>query len=301
MKDLIIGAVTDYNYDQIKPWFNSIKKSGYKGDIGLLAYNMKIDTLNTLKEEGLTYIFGMKTDDDGNIIYDRPNFNICVERFAHLHLFLRNLPDIDYIIATDVKDVIFQKNPSDWIRENAPNSKLILGTENLRYEDEPWGRNNLKMSFGPTIYENLKDNPIYCAGVIAGKAKSVTDLFMNIFLLCRGTSDIIPGGGGPDQAALNVLLSLDAYKSNTALLKTTDSFVCHVGTSIHAIKSGSGGIGQEFMKNAGVINTYKEEMLGPDCIMKDGLVCTESGEPYCIVHQYDRVSEWKDIMSKWRQ
>lgn len=298
-KDLIIGAVTDYTYDNIKPWLNSIKKSGFKGEIALMAYNMSLETVNKLTEEGLTYIFGLKNDNEGNIIYDRPNFNICVERFAHMHFFLKNLEHVDYVIATDVKDVIFQKDPSAWIREVAPDNKLVVGTENLRYKDEPWGRNNLQLSFGASIYESLKDNPIYCAGVIAGKHKAVVDLFLNIFLLCRGTADSIPGGGGPDQAALNVLLSLDAYKTDTKFLRTTDAFVCHAGTSLHAIASGSGGIGAEFMKDNGVIEDFKENMLDADCIMKDGLVCTAKGVPYCIVHQYDRVTEWKKDMKKW--
>ena len=31
-KDLIIGAYTNYNWDQIKYWVNSIEKSGFTGD-----------------------------------------------------------------------------------------------------------------------------------------------------------------------------------------------------------------------------------------------------------------------------
>lgn len=295
--DLIVGCVTGYEYDQIEPWLSSIKSSGFSGKVAIIAYNMTKETSDKLTENGVSFIFGVKQNEKGDMVYERPGFNICVERFAHQYFFLREMSSFDYIISTDVKDVVFQRNPSVWLRENiGANKNIIVGTENLRYKDEPWGKNNFNLSFGPFLYEVVKNNPIYCAGVIAGRHNAFVDLCLNIFLICRGNPDTISGGGGSDQAALNMLLSLDAYKEQTKFLTTKDSFVCHAGTSLHAIRSGSGTIGQTFLQDAGVMDEYKECLLNDDCLFKDGLVCTSDGEPYCVVHQYDRVHEWKGKM-----
>ena len=39
-KDLIIGGASNYNWDQLKYWVNSIKQTGFEGDIVLAATNM---------------------------------------------------------------------------------------------------------------------------------------------------------------------------------------------------------------------------------------------------------------------
>mgnify|MGYP003352602079 CR=1 FL=1 len=36
-KDLIIGAYANYKFDLLKPWINSIKETGFQGDIVLIA------------------------------------------------------------------------------------------------------------------------------------------------------------------------------------------------------------------------------------------------------------------------
>ena len=36
-KDLIIGGASGYNWDQLKYWVNSINKTGFKGDVVIVA------------------------------------------------------------------------------------------------------------------------------------------------------------------------------------------------------------------------------------------------------------------------
>ena len=298
---LIIGAVTGYKYDDIAPWLNSIKQSGFTGKTGLIIYNMELAEIEKLNAAGLDYSFVIQQDPDGNAVYDNPNFNICVERFAHLWFFLKKYEDpFDYVIATDVKDVVFQSNPSEWIREITDNHEdplIIVGTENLLYKDEPWGKNNMIMSFGPLFYDELKDTPIHCAGVIAGTRQSIQDLAKTVFLVSRGGPAYPSGGGGPDQAALNITLNTDPWKRMTAFLESDEPFVAHCGTSWEAIKAGSGAIGEEFVQlHTSTEMQIKDRFVGPDLEFINGQVCTENGVPFCIVHQYDRVPEWKKVI-----
>jgi len=301
MNDLIIGAITGYKAKDVMPWLNSIKRSGFKGKTALIIYNMELDEIEKLNAAGLDYSFVIQQDADGNAIYDSPNFNICVERFGHLWYFLRKYED-DFrcVIMTDVKDVVFQTDPSKWLTISGfDNSKqvktLVVGSENIRYRDEPWGRNNLKMSFGPLLYEELKDNPIYCAGVLAGTRKAMEEISKLTFLISRGGPQHVSGGGGPDQAALNILLN--SLSKTVLFLNTNDEFVAHCGTSIPAIEAGSGAIGEEYVRlHTMTLDQIREKFINGDITFKDGQVCTAYGEPFAIVHQYDRVPEWKKVI-----
>lgn len=305
MNDLIIGAVTDYKAEVVMPWLNSIKKSGFSGKTALIIYNMELSEIEKLNAAGLDYSFVIQQDKDGNAVYDSPNFNICVERFGHLWYFLRKYEDeFDYVISTDVKDVIFQRNPSIWIRDNYGDEEdlIVVGTENIRYKDEPWGRNNLKLSFGPLFFEELRDAPIYCAGVVAGTRHMIEDFSKEVFLKCRGAAPFIAGGGGPDQAALNITIDSIAWSRYTIKLSTLDSFVAHCGTSLGAITAGSGAIGEAFVKNHNLtIDQIVSMFVDSDMIFDDGVVKTNTGIPYCIVHQYDRVPDLKKaILEKYK-
>jgi hypothetical protein len=302
-KDLVIGAVSNYKFEDIEPWLVSLKRTGFKGQIGLVAYNMDKETAKRLVDEGVTYIFGLEKDADDNFVYSNPNFSIMIERFAHMYYFLNSIKEeIDYVIATDVKDVIFQHDPSTFMDSmvlvGTRRKRIVLGSENLRYKDEPWGRNNMTQCFGPLIYERVKNNPIYCAGVIAGEKNTIMELFLSIFLTCRGAPSHPAGGGGPDQAALNVLASLDAFCKQSWFTNSEDGFVIHAGTTTYAIKSGSGDIGQTYKQNPSILNTYMKNLTHREPIFKDGIVYTHDGLPVYIVHQYNRVNEWFDVIDK---
>ena len=299
MKDLIIGAITNYKYEQIEPWVNSIENSGFTGRKALIVYNIDAATSKRLIDKGFS-LFGFEQNDKGDFTYPgNTTFNIMVERFIHAWYFLSELnEEIDNIIWTDVKDVIFQKNPSEYLESMPEDKKIVVGCENFRYKDEPWNNNNMLMSFGPLIHHRMLDKKVYCAGVIAGKKDYVLDLFRNIFMMCRGSQAEIPGGGGPDQAALNICLTLKPYADITDFSNTEDSWVAHLGTSMPAILSGSGGIGEQYVRDPSSLNTFKSAMLNNDPVMVGNLVCNQLGEAFHIVHQYDRVTKWKPILEK---
>jgi len=301
MRNLIIGVIDNYTYDKIEPWVVSLERTGYDGAKVLIAYNISKETTNRLEEKGIT-IFAFNKDSSGNCIYPKStNFSLMVERFAHIWYFLTNNAEkFDKIIMTDVKDVVFQRNPFlNAQMRHLWRGECLVGSENIRYEDEPWGKNNMIRSFGPMIYETVKKNPIFCAGVIAGKSNAFTDLCLAIYLTCGSAPRNVPGGGGPDQAALNVLLSLQPYKDS--VIRTSGSFVAHMGTSIEAVASGSGGVGEIYKDR---LDEYQNLLIQKadlrmdeetDLIyMNDNLVD--------ILHQYNRLPVWDFIIQlKYRE
>ena len=292
-KKLVLGAITNYTYHDVEPWLVSLKKTGYDGDIGLIVYNMKAEEVKKLEDKGVT-IFAQSRDETGNLTYpEHPNFSIMVERFIHTWYFLGNLSEEekpDYVLLTDVKDVIFQVDPIDEDHDYL----LNVAHENMTYENEPWSANNMKNAFGPLMYEAMRNRPIICAGVIGGHIGLIRDLCLQIYLMCRGTPSRVMGGGGPDQAALNILLSSEVWQ----YVLNLDEFpsIVHMGTTTLAIKAGSGDIGYDHVKNG---TDFSDKFIEEDhVVIEDGVVVSDYDAPYAIVHQWNRVPELVTIVNR---
>jgi hypothetical protein len=282
-KDVVIGCITNYDYDKIKFWVNSLDRSGFDGLKVMLCYNIDYDVAEELSQRGYTVFAFGRDEENRKLVYNKSNFNICLERFAHIPIFLNKLTNKEeyrHIIATDVRDVVFQSNPSKFLEENLTDRDILLSCESLRYKDEPWGKQNMYLSFGPLIAETMQERPIYNAGVIAGRFQPMLDLFTNIFLTCGGAPANVPGGGGPDQAALNVLSSLHAYKNTMQYSMSESGWAAQLGTTVDPSK----------------IESFKPFLLDKSPILVGDAVCTSDGRPHVIVHQYDRVPEWRKII-----
>jgi hypothetical protein len=133
MKDLIVGCATNYDWSKLKFWVNSINASGFEGDKVLILMNCDKDTVQKVTDAGFS-IIAFNQDADGNLIY-QSQLMVHVERFVHIYKLLKD-NQYRFVITTDVKDVIFQKNPIEWIEKNLPEKEdLIFSSESLRYKD----------------------------------------------------------------------------------------------------------------------------------------------------------------------
>ena len=291
-KDIIIGGASGYDWDKLKYWVNSIKQTGFKGDIVVVATNMSADTIKKLKENGvIIYAYG-KNDDQGNIVNESKNAP-HVERFIYIWDYLRNNKDTyRYVVVTDTRDVIFQRDPVEFLSKHLFANSIVCSSEGLLYKDEPWGNKNLLDTFGPLIYDELKDNLIYNVGTIAGFYEEVTDLLLHIFTMSINRPIPIV-----DQAVFNFLVSHHPYKDEVMKSTNESDWAIQLGTTRRAIESGAGDIGMIVSQNPGLIDKYME--MYQDIQPKlDGEAVTNGYVPYNIVHQWDRVPEIKDMVEK---
>jgi hypothetical protein len=291
----VVGCFYDYEYKDLEPWINSLKKTGFNGSVFLVMLSGHEKILNKLTSQGVTVFYGTpNTEGYIDFLPGTNKHNTTSIRFAYLSKILEKNCKTENVVFTDLKDVIFQENPQR-LFDSIPYD-IIVGEEGFNYSDEPWGKNNLEKAFGGKIYERLKDKDIVCAGVIAGKKKIIIDLFENIYAWCCSSiyPNTVPGGGGPDQAALNIIINqklIEPYVCRTPL-------ILHAGTSIPGIKAGNGDIGVDVKLNPEKLSfyQYKHTLIdGPICV--DGIIKNSFGNrPYYIVHQYDRIPEWKKII-----
>jgi hypothetical protein len=270
-KSLIIGAFTNYNYNQLKPWVESIDECGFTGDKAMVVGNASQETIGELIKRDFIII---KMHDIKAPIH--------VARFLSIYDFLKNTwQNYNHVVTTDVKDVYFQTNPIVWLELNLKSKKLVAGSEGMRYKDEPWGNENLMQAYGPYVHEHFKNNEIYNVGTIGGVSEYVKDMMFNI--LFNAINRPIPIC---DQAVYNVLIQTQPFKGVTYFAKQLDGWACQAGTTVDPSK----------------IESFRPHLLEPEPKFEDGIVKTSLGRPFAIVHQYDRVPEWKEfIKQKYQQ
>ena len=266
-KDLIIGAFTNYDYNQLKPWVESVEEVTFGKNVD------RVMVVGNASEETRKIL----TDKMWHLV-DMPKINapIHVLRFLSIYEYLRpTYKQYRFVVTTDVKDVYFQKDPFHWLEENLMFSELVAGSEGMLYKDEPWGNENLLQTYGPYIHNLFKDNEIYNVGTIGGTSEYVKDLVFNIFT--NAINRPIPI---VDQAVYNVLLNTQPYKDATFFAKQRDGWACQAGTTVDPSK----------------IKKFRPFLTEKEPIFKDGLVLTCNGDPFTIVHQYDRVPKWKKFV-----
>lgn len=280
-KDIIIGGASNYSWNELKYWVNSIRKSGFSGDVVLVATNISKETIDKLTSEGVLLSLYGKQEPNGNFIAHSKGAP-HVERFFYIYNYLNTTKEnYRYVITTDTRDVVFQNNPSLWLQNNLKNYKIVCSSEGLKYKDEPWGNQNLLQTFGPFFHNTIKEELIYNVGTIAGDYEYVKDLLLMIFQMSVNRPIPIV-----DQAVFNFLINQQPYKNVVLKTFNTDKWAVQLGTTLPAIQSGKGDIGAICSQNPTELITYQMKYTDeqPNLEKLD----------FTIIHQYDRIIGFKE-------
>lgn len=270
-KDLIIGAFSNYDFEVLKPWIKSIRNCNFQGDVVLIAVDATDELIQQIREEGIIVVS----------VKNEQKMMIHMLRFLHIHNFLKQHgSNYRYVITTDVRDVVFQVDPSLWLEYNATHP-LIVQSEAIKIKDEPWNRENIIRNYGQYFYEVVFQGEVLNVGILAGRHEWLRDLCLWIFQTSLNRPDWVS-----DQAAFNMLMHTLPYKDNIQLCGLVDGWAI----------------------NAHVTNKPDQmEQFGPYLLeprptldTKRGIVVNHIDLPFVIVHQYDRVPEWnKFFMDKY--
>ena len=258
MKYTIVGCITKYGIEQIRPFVESIDMSGFAGEKLMLVYDISQDTIEYLTNKGWL------------IVQSEPQQHIILQRFRDMYSLLHQY-ETDVVIWVDVKDIVFQKDPTNWL--NMWMRKDILAfSESLKFGDEEWARLNAGTSF-PMEWEWLQNEEIYCAGTIVGKKEAIRDLFIDIYRWSLTTSNPQQLA---DQAAYNILIHMHQWKDKVQFVKQQEGFAAQLHLKL----------------KKGDILPYTEELSTID----GNEIKNSKGELYTLVHQYDRNEELKQLI-----
>jgi hypothetical protein len=259
-KDIILGAVGGYQWNQIEVWALSIAKSGFEGIGACIVYDDNKQVIDNLTAIGFQVI---RMPLRGSVFNQRfYDFNEVLGSAAS---------DLRYAVITDVRDVYFQADPMPWIEKNLKKGKKFLAvSESITYKDEPWNAKNAVDGY-PALAHRILDKCVYNVGVLAGEAKALSDLVLSIGIIAKSS-----GFGVADQSGYNLLLDMEPYVDVAQLCQSEEGFACQAGTTADPQK----------------IASFRPHLLGPEPKFEDGAVKTSGGLTYPIVHQYDRVPAW---------
>lgn len=277
MSELVIGLVsggdrTSKDWEYVRTWVMSLRNSGYRGDAALVTATCEPDLAENCRAYDVR-TFEISRDE----FWTRYRPNFAAGRFLPLgHAIANTYPD-HFVISTDVRDVFFQRNPFDWFTERYSDQsyreRLFATSEEVALDDGSiaggWNADRIEQLFGTRIREEARGDTSYNAGVMCGHGGLLAGLMRTIYLMCFNFK-----GAGGDQAAYNLLLRQEPYRSLADLLDLEDAWAVHFG----GIKVG--------LVDASRLPRYE-----------GGLIQNAGGKVFPIVHQYDRVPEAAAVVS----
>ena len=269
MKKALLGLSNNItnNINKIKVWSKSFKKYS-EGEVILLCANSNEYEIKMCQELGIITI--PVTIED--------TYYINHKRLGNTLEFLKTT-DIDLFLITDVFDVVFQSDP--FIKMDL-NSDIFVGSEGLKLSQEPWNTDVINKVF-PDYFGKCLNQDIICSGVIGGKRESLIDLYDKLYSMCENS---LNGHNIKDQAALIISIFNNEIK-NLKIFEITE------GWTLHCALGGP----TQFFESWGFKNNLTSRH-GGIAKLEDGEIFTHTGLKYDIVHQFNRIPEWNEILTK---
>lgn len=238
-------------------------------DLALVTHEMPVDVHNTLWELGVEIYDFHKTE---YILRDR---HLAFWQYLNEHGHKYR-----YILLSDCKDVVFQKNPFDWIGVWQNRFKNIDGNKDFLDDFVVLLSEGFKMSrsgfaciehfefeqgMPERFHQPDRDRWVINGGVSLGTPQALQHF--EFLLWCITLKSV---GRITDQATLNWVLR---FLEKEDIYSVSHPHHDTLGIVCEGIKEGALPLN-----------------------VKEGMVCNTKDEPYCIVHQWDRVEELKELV-----
>lgn len=292
-KNLVMGAAYGYTYEQIRPFIESLKETTFKGDICfILSPELKFD-VTILTDQGIKFVYAEQFSDlipnriihrrYSKVLYPLHYFiprvmellvskrdkkdrllgkflrgfsSIPLSRYFYYYKFLIENTHYEKVLLTDVRDVVFQKDPFS----DLGSVKLGFAKENPSYTiaSEQVNRKWLTKLYGISFVQQYKNYPVFCSGTTIGSYESIIDY---LSLMIKYQAKIIykvQSHFNYDQAVHNYLIITKRIKDYISL----EPFNSNILTMV-------------LFKTEDITINEKEEVVN-----KDGSVIS-------ILHQYD--------------
>lgn len=263
--NLVMGLCSGYTYSILKPLIHSLKKSGFNGEIVLFISNVSSETVSALSKDGVILINYKEHypyfAEGSELIEHIPDglekkfLSPNSLRYVFYRAFLKQSWDkYKWVLHTDTRDVIFQKDPFSYYTE--PGVYCFLEDLRCRIKDNKYNAYWINFGFGEQVFSQMADEPISCSGVTLGSGKEF------IHYLDKMVEYIVrlPNTGGLDQGIHNYLIFTDQIER------------------LHLITDDDGPVT--------TLTTFKP--YDKIKFSKEGYLLNNHNEVLNIVHQYDR-------------
>ena len=213
-----VGFGWRYSWEQVRPYATSLAKV-YKGPKLFFAADMEPPVLLKLMDLGFTivpwsfYPPAEKVTGGG----------ICEARWAPLLEYFKTHPVPEWLVVTDVGDVVFQENPFPWMEEQ--DYGVIGATESFRVGDkyDDWGW--CVAAVGLDAAQSVAYEEVCCQGTLAGKGPLLHAYIQAVhdFLQAKNDPKIMDQGYG------HWLRHQPPFDKQFVVPRLSEGFVCTEG------------------------------------------------------------------------
>jgi hypothetical protein len=198
---LVLGAAIGFDVDQVRVFVESLRIN-YTGDVLLLIRWPGLRVARYLKSRRIDVIRVFQTRSFTRSVHAR--------RYAiYLDYVRKRLPRYDQVMISDVRDVVFQRNPFDGIA--SPKCHFYLESAVRTIGEDPTNSRWVRGCFSAAEAEQLAASRISCSGITIGGTAAVVAYLERMAERIR----VLPWriyrkiGHGYDQAIHNYLVHLD--------------------------------------------------------------------------------------------
>lgn len=242
-KNLLIGAITNYIWDDVAPFFNSYKQAGFENcDCVIYIGSMSEKTQAKIRACGV------------EVLPVPERFNgTCVNDFRwelYRDYLREHADDYNMVFTADVRDTIFQSDVFKCYEDSGAFLGIALEEDTLSNEiNKGW----LTARYGRAVYESMKQQRIIFTGTVWGTAQEF--LSFTSAMVEHINSQDYPYFRVCDQAAGNWLIYHEKMFSN--ILRPSTNYDGAVMTVCHEVKlSPDGMILNTTGKAAAVVHQY---------------------------------------------
>ena len=264
--DLLLGVFANQGFEWIEAYMVSSKRCGFRGRKILLVWNLAKEVREKLIEYGFELVEAPEISSPGDWHTMHKNFYEYRDRITYQFIKDRG-HEFRYIFWMDIRDLIFQSDPSIWLDQNMGDKKVVVATESYLIKNESCNDNWCKAIFSPSDYSRIRECEALNGGTFAGTPEAMMEIFKRTCEIAAKTTQIA------EQAALNLILREPDFEGITLVPR---------------MESGFGLIGYCF----GSLD--QKFWLDPKPDLRKGILYPKGSDtPFCIIHQYDRNREWK--------
>jgi hypothetical protein len=164
-KNLVIGAIVSHGLNEIRPFVDTLRQSGFDGDIVFFVSQLAPDGIEYLRRNHCLLL---------DYPFDETHGKISVHSFRFLlfRQFLECNKDFyRYVMLTDTRDVLFQKDPFDFDMDDR--LCVFLEDPSKRIGTCPFNAGWIVKKYGQSELSRLYDCEISCSGVTLGGISQV--------------------------------------------------------------------------------------------------------------------------------
>ncbi|MBP2626001.1 MAG: hypothetical protein H6Q68_712 [Firmicutes bacterium] len=205
----------NYDWKIIEPFFVSLHKTSFAGDLVVFVSNVHEDVIQKMQEYGAITIAFSQTGLE-NII--SPNDY----RFYLYDQYLMNSQNkYRFVMLTDIRDVVFQDTP---FLSFLPQDSISVAVESqtIKIKEQIHNSRWMLTKFGPYIYSLISQNNILCCGTTIGPVRLIREYIKKMIycIFYEGYYQDV------DQAVHNVLLytgevaPVQCFDNNSGLFLT---------------------------------------------------------------------------------